>query len=196
MYDKTKNEGHRLGQNQRTGCPPICRSYRWLCNLLADLKARVRAAQLQAVLSVNRALIQLYWDIGKIIAEAQKTRGYGKQVVEQLAKDLQREFPGTAGFSPQNVWYMRSFYLAWNKELQKTQQPVGESTPGILPQLVGELTGSNLPQSVAEIPWGYKQKICAQADDLFPKYFEAFDALITELDPLIEALGFVWMHSV
>ena len=81
LYDKTKNEGHRLGQNQRTGCPPICRSYRWLCNLLADLKARVRAAQLQAVLSVNRALIQLYWDIGKIIAEAQKTRGYGKQVV-------------------------------------------------------------------------------------------------------------------
>jgi hypothetical protein len=101
--------------------------------LLADLKARVRAAQLRAVVSVNRELILLYWDIGKIIVEAQQTKGYGKQVVERLAEDLQKEFPGTAGFSPQNVWYMRSFYLAWTKELQKLQQPVGESTSKILP---------------------------------------------------------------
>ena len=71
--------------------------------LLADLKARVRAAQLRAVVSVNRELILLYWDIGKIIAEAQKTKGYGKQVVERLVEDLQKEFPGTAGFAPQNV---------------------------------------------------------------------------------------------
>jgi hypothetical protein len=63
--------------------------------------AAVRAAQLRAVVSVNRELILLYWDIGKIIAEAQKTKGYGKQVVERLADDLQKEFPGTAGFSPQ-----------------------------------------------------------------------------------------------
>ena len=66
-------------------------------NLLADLKARVRAAQLRAVVSVNRELILLYWDIGRIIVEAQTTKGYGKQVVERLAEDLQKEFPGTAG---------------------------------------------------------------------------------------------------
>jgi hypothetical protein len=88
--------------------------------LLADLKARVRAAQLRAVVSVNRELILLYWDIGRIIVEAQKTKGYGKQVVERLAEDLQKEFPGTAGFSPQNVWFMRSFYLAWTEEAAKT----------------------------------------------------------------------------
>jgi len=35
--------------------------------LLADLKARVRAAQLRAVVSVNRELILFYWDIGRII---------------------------------------------------------------------------------------------------------------------------------
>ncbi|MBU6411709.1 MAG: hypothetical protein KGR98_15095 [Verrucomicrobia bacterium] len=34
-------------------------------NLLTDLKARVGAAQLRAVVSVNRELILLYWDIGK-----------------------------------------------------------------------------------------------------------------------------------
>ena len=34
---------------------------------LADLKARVRAARLRAMVSVNRELMLLYWDIGKII---------------------------------------------------------------------------------------------------------------------------------
>jgi predicted nuclease of restriction endonuclease-like (RecB) superfamily len=131
-------------------------------NLLAGLKARVRAAQLRAAVSVNRELILLYWDIGGIIVESQKTKGYGKQVVERLADDLQKEFPGVAGFSPQNVWYMRSFYLAWTKEVQKLQQPVGESTSKILPQLVGELAGSNMPQPVAEIPWGHNLVLLAK----------------------------------
>ncbi len=131
-------------------------------DLLTGLKARVRAAQLRAAVSVNRELILLYWDIGKVIVEAQKTKGYGKQVVERLAEDLQNEFPGMAGFSPQNVWYMRSFYLAWTRELQKLQQPVGESTSKILPQLVGELAGSNLPQPVAEIPWGHNLVLLAK----------------------------------
>jgi hypothetical protein len=130
--------------------------------LLADLKARVRAAQLRAVVSVNRELILLYWDIGRIIVEAQTTKGYGKQVVERLAVDLQKEFPGPAGFSPQNVWFMRSFYLAWPAMPQKPSQAVRESKTAILSQLVGELAGSNLPQPVAEIPWGHNLVLLAK----------------------------------
>jgi predicted nuclease of restriction endonuclease-like (RecB) superfamily len=124
-------------------------------NLLTDLKARVRAAQLRAAVSVNRELILLYWDIGKIIVEAQNTKGYGKQVVEQLAEDLHTAFPKMNGFSPRNVWRMRAFYLAWTDESQKHQQPVGNLDSKILPQLVAELDGQNLPQPVAEIPWGH-----------------------------------------
>ncbi|HNW41512.1 MAG TPA: DUF1016 N-terminal domain-containing protein, partial [Opitutaceae bacterium] len=67
---------------------------------LTALKARVRSAQLQAAARVNHELISLYWDIGRSIVEGQRDRGYGKQVVEQLAADLQAEFPGLAGFSP------------------------------------------------------------------------------------------------
>jgi predicted nuclease of restriction endonuclease-like (RecB) superfamily len=124
-------------------------------NLLADLKARVRAAQLRAVVSVNRELILLYWDIGKIIVEAQKTKGYGKQVVERLADDLHEAFPKMDGFSPRNVWRMRAFYLAWTEERQKHQQRGGKLDSKILPQLVAELDGRNLPRPVAEIPWGH-----------------------------------------
>ena len=124
-------------------------------HLLAGLKARVRAAQLRAAVSVNRELILLYWDIGRIIAQAQKSKGYGKQVVERLAEDLREAFPQMDGFSPRNVWRMRAFYLAWTENSQKHQQPGGNLNPKILPQLVAELDGHNLPQPVAEIPWGH-----------------------------------------
>ena len=87
--------------------------------LLTDLKARVRAAQLRAAVSVNRELILLYWDIGKIIVESQKTKGYGKQVVERLAEDLHAAFPQMDGFSSRKVWRMRAFYLAWTEKSEK-----------------------------------------------------------------------------
>ena len=35
--------------------------------LLEDIKSRIRSAQIRAALSVNRELIELYWDIGKLI---------------------------------------------------------------------------------------------------------------------------------
>lgn len=34
-------------------------------------------------------------------------------MVENLARDLQAEFPGRNGFSPQNIWLMRQFYLEY-----------------------------------------------------------------------------------
>ncbi len=70
---------------------------------LNELKERIRIAQTKAVLSVNRELISLYWDIGKRIVVKQKEMGWGKGVVEQLATDLRREFPDVKGFSARNL---------------------------------------------------------------------------------------------
>lgn len=123
--------------------------------LLADLKARVRSAQLRAAVSVNGELIVLYWDIGKAIVEAQKTKGYGKLVVERLAADLQNAFPGIKGFSPQNVWFMRSFFLAWSAVAPILSQPVRESERAKLSQPVRELTASAPPSPLSKLPWGH-----------------------------------------
>lgn len=90
-----------------------------------DIKNRVRAAQYEALKAVNKELVALYWDIGRIIAERQQTNGWGKAVVENLAKDLQTEFPGMRGFSAQNLWYMRQFYLTYIGN-QKLQSMIGE----------------------------------------------------------------------
>ena len=111
--------------------------------LLAQIKERIRSAQLRAGLAVNRELIELYWQIGRSIVEHQRSDGWGKSVVERLAQDLQAEFPGIGGFSPRNVWRMCAFYLAYTEDVRK------------LPRLVAELDGENLPRPVAEIPWGH-----------------------------------------
>jgi predicted nuclease of restriction endonuclease-like (RecB) superfamily len=78
--------------------------------LLTEIKDRVRSAQYEALRAVNKELIALYWDIGRLIVQRQKGNTWGKSVVERLAKDLRIEFPGISGFSAQNLWRMRQFY--------------------------------------------------------------------------------------
>jgi predicted nuclease of restriction endonuclease-like (RecB) superfamily len=66
--------------------------------LLTDVKSRIRAAQLRASLSVNQELIQLYWDIGRLIVHRQQAEGWGAGVIDRLASDVQKAFPGLEGF--------------------------------------------------------------------------------------------------
>ncbi|HHT9135770.1 MAG TPA: PDDEXK nuclease domain-containing protein [Candidatus Wunengus sp. YC60] len=80
-----------------------------------EIKERIYKAQYDALKAVNKELINLYWDIGKSIVVKQEKLGWGKAIVETLAKDLQKEFPGIQGFSSANLWRMRNFYLAYNK---------------------------------------------------------------------------------
>ena len=81
--------------------------------LLASVKERIRKSQYEALKVVNKGLIGLYWDIGQMIVDRQKKYGWGKSVVVHLSEDLQKEFPGIQGFSAQNVWRMRQFYLIY-----------------------------------------------------------------------------------
>jgi predicted nuclease of restriction endonuclease-like (RecB) superfamily len=111
--------------------------------LLKEIKNRIHSARSRSILAVNKELIELYWGIGRLIIKQQEAKGWGKSIVEQLSKDIRREFPNITGFSPQNIWYMRSFYFAWTKEVKNLQQPVGD------------LDGQNLPRVVKEVPWGH-----------------------------------------
>jgi hypothetical protein len=76
---------------------------------LAELKATVHAAQQRAALSVNRELLELYWQIGRDILDRQSREGWGKRIVEQFSADLRAAFPEAKGFSRANLMYMRAF---------------------------------------------------------------------------------------
>ena len=93
--------------------------------LLGEIKERIRSAQYEALKTVNKGLIALYWDIGRMIVERQKDKGWGKSVVQRLASDLQKDFPGIQGFSAQNLWYMRQLFLEYSDK-PKLQPLVGE----------------------------------------------------------------------
>jgi predicted nuclease of restriction endonuclease-like (RecB) superfamily len=82
-------------------------------HLLAEVKERVRSAQYAALKAVNTELVGLYWDIGRMIVERQAGETWGKSIVQQLAGDLQREFPGVGGFSASNLWRMKAFFEAY-----------------------------------------------------------------------------------
>jgi predicted nuclease of restriction endonuclease-like (RecB) superfamily len=90
-----------------------------------EIKEKIRESQYKALKAVNRELISLNWEIGRAIVEKQEELGWGKSVVVTLSNDLQNEFPGTRGFSLQNLWYMRQFYLEY-KANEKLQPLVGE----------------------------------------------------------------------
>lgn len=96
---------------------------------LREVKQRILSARIQAARSINKELINVYWDIGKAIVERQEKYKWGDSVVEKLAEDLIVEFDSAVGYSPKNLWRMRLLYLAYKNN-------------------------SKLAQLVREIPWG------------------------------------------
>lgn len=112
-------------------------------DVLEGLKKRIRTARVSAVMASSRELIGLYWDIGRAIVEKQTRDGWGKSIVKRLAQDLQATFPSEGGFSPDNVWRMRAFYLEYSAEIEK------------LAQAVPVLERQGPPPPIAGIPWGH-----------------------------------------
>lgn len=76
---------------------------------LENIKFAIRTAQIKASLAVNSELVILYWNIGKIILQQQKEKGWGAKVIENISKDLQNSFPNMKGLSYRNLNYMRKF---------------------------------------------------------------------------------------
>lgn len=137
--------------------------------LLAEIKARVQVARIKAGLAANRELLALYWDIGRLILQAQERQGYGKKVVERLAADLQRAFPGVGGFSPLNVWRMRAFYAAHATTTTILSLPVTESTEASNLSLAVTDSGdkalpSLIPEPFASLPWSHNLLLLHKLD--------------------------------
>lgn len=77
--------------------------------ILENLKITIRQTQFKTMVSVNRELISLYWQIGKTILIKQNEHGWGSKIIDKLSKDLSTEFSQMKGFSSRNLKYMRKF---------------------------------------------------------------------------------------
>ncbi len=88
---------------------PVEGSFDEIVELIRD--ARRRAAQ-----AVNTELIELYWRIGDYLHQKIESEGWAKGTVVQLAAHIVQREPGMRGFSPQNLWRMRRFFLAYRDD--------------------------------------------------------------------------------
>ena len=81
--------------------------------LLDAIAQRVSLGRLSATTAVNRELTATNWAIGRLILDQQNEAGWGAGVIERLSADLKNVFPGSSGFSPRNLRYMRTFAQMW-----------------------------------------------------------------------------------
>ena len=109
-------------------------------DFVKEIKQKIHSAKSKAVLSVNKQMIMLYFEIGKEIVLKQESLGWGRSVVEEMSKDLQVEFGKRSGFSSANLWRMRNFYLTYEND-------------------------SNLAQYVRDLPWSHNILIFEKCKD-------------------------------
>ena len=64
----------------------------------------------------------------------------GTTIVDTLSKDINKQIDGVKGYSPQNLWRMRQFYLEYKDELE-------------------------LLEMALKIPWGQNMLIIQQLKD-------------------------------
>lgn len=119
---------------------------------LTEVKTKVRSSQIKAALAVNVALIEFYWDFGRMISE--KQTAWGSSFLEKLSSDLKEEFPQMQGFSRSNLYNIRKFYEFYNS---------GE----IFQQVVGIF----MEDYLVKIPWGHHVEIFSKSKSFNEAFF-------------------------
>ena len=98
--------------------------------VFGDVSKIIDAARDTAARSVNAAMTAAYWLIGRRIVEFEQSgedrAEYGTALIEKLAEDLTEQFG--RGFSLQNIYRMRLFYLAFPPD-RILPTPSGKSAP-------------------------------------------------------------------
>ena len=94
--------------------------------LVEDVKAIIEQGKRQAYVSVNTAMIETYWNVGRRIVEeeqhGQKRAEYGAQLIEYLAQQLAIDYGNS--YSPRYLRSFRKFYTIFpDYEIWKSRFP-------------------------------------------------------------------------
>ena len=83
--------------------------------LYREIRAILESARAGAYRAVNAAMVQAYWNVGRLIVEHEqgvaKRAAYGEAILEDMSRRLTVEYG--RGFTATNLRYMRQFYLAF-----------------------------------------------------------------------------------
>lgn len=106
--------------------------------IFKNVKNEILQTQYRAMQVVNKELIFMYWNIGKIILENSE---WGNKFIDTLSIDLKIEFPEIQGFSTRNLKYMKKIALEY-PDFEFVQQVV------------------------AQIPWGHNIVLLEKIKDI------------------------------
>jgi predicted nuclease of restriction endonuclease-like (RecB) superfamily len=140
-------------------------------DLLSEIKTRIRQAQVKATLSANAEMILMYWDIGRMIHERQRKKGWGAGVIPHLAKDIRNDMPEVKGFSERNIGRMIAFYREYPNPqtiLPRAVAKIGSNRK--MPQPVAKLSDSDqrsdLMPLITRIPWAHNILLMEKVKEL------------------------------
>ena len=112
-----------------------------------EVCSRFRNGQIKAAVSVNSALMEFYWGLGKDIIDMNLEQKYGTGTMSSISQDLQRILPGVKGLSQKNLYYIKNFYDTYNQLFE------------IFPQVVGKFGEDKIMHILFSIPWGHHRYI-------------------------------------
>jgi len=73
----------------------------------------IERAQHRAYQAVNSELVGLYWQLGEYLSRKLESAEWGDGVVDELASEVARRYPGLRGFTRSNLFRMRQFFEAY-----------------------------------------------------------------------------------
>ena len=112
--------------------------------IVKSIRDEIKVAQYKAAVSVNRELIMLYYNIGRVINEH---KSWGNKFIDNLAANIKLSFPSATGYSVRNLKYMAKF-------------------AAIYPDF------EFVQQVVAQIPWGHNVVLMDKiSDDTVRKWY-------------------------
>ena len=143
---------------------------------MANVKTGIRHCQIKAAISVNKDLLQMYWQLGHDIAIKQSEAKWGDGLIARLSRDLTAEFPEMKGWSERNLRSIRNWYLTYSQYFGIRKQVVSKLESSLSEN---ETTTVNLeianPKSTLEtpiasnffsVPWGHHVVIMQKCKDL------------------------------
>ncbi|MFN7588866.1 MAG: YhcG family protein [Planctomycetota bacterium] len=140
--------------------------------LLAEVKVRIAAAQTRAVFAVNTELVQLYWDIGRILGERQRQHGWGAGVLPRLALRLQNELPDLKGFSERNLDRMLAFCRAYPSPADFSPPVVAKTDRAKKgTRAPGAAHGSTNDSLLWSVPWAHHVMLLEKEKDATVRFW-------------------------
>ena len=75
----------------------------------------IQSSKQKAYKEVNTILVELYFEVGKVLSRKVKEAKWGKSVIRELADFIRLNEPNINGFTARNLWRMKQFYEIYHQ---------------------------------------------------------------------------------